>query len=192
MYLKESYGDAVIFPVDGRFDFNSYDDQYSFDVVGAMENFAFSTPQRHVQSSTPMPSQSSQARRPLCTVKATRTRADLGTNGRPSNSHRHNQHAFINLYSEEEACVTFELSKIKLEMQDESLMLVGSNGLAYADQEKTKGIHSQRALNTKYLENIFFESDKKNLPNGMLRLRESNRLISDELFLQRKSPRSGI
>ena len=52
--------------------------------------------------------------------------------------------AHINLYVEEEACITNIQLKVRKEMTDKKLAIVGANGLVILDQEATRG-------NPKYL-----------------------------------------
>ena len=57
----------------------------------------------------------------------------------------HNFTAHINLYvEEEEACITNIQLKVRKEMTDKKLAIVGANGLVILDQEATRG-------NPKYL-----------------------------------------
>ena len=64
------------------------------------------------------------SRRALACVKI--VRAGLDNNGKPSNLRLHNHTVHVNIYSEEQACVTFLLHKIRDEMVEEDLVLVGS------------------------------------------------------------------
>ena len=56
----------------------------------------------------------------------------------------HNFTAHITLYVEEEACITNIQLKVRKEMTDNKLAIVGANGLVILDQEATRG-------NPKYL-----------------------------------------
>ena len=45
----------------------------------------------------------------------------------------------INIYNENEACVSHIQERVGEEMGDQSLLLVGSNGLMFFDQGATRG-----------------------------------------------------
>ena len=60
----------------------------------------------------------------LASVKI--VRAGLYNKGKPSNLRLHNHTVHVNVYSEEQACVTYLLHKIRDEMVEEDLVLVGS------------------------------------------------------------------
>ena len=45
----------------------------------------------------------------------------------------------INICNENEACVSQIQERVREEMEDQSLLLVGSNGLMFFDQEATRG-----------------------------------------------------
>ena len=77
------------------------------------------------------------SRRALACV--TIVRADLDNNGKPSNLRLHNHTVHVNIYSEEQACVTYLLHKIREEMVEEDLVLVGASGLVIYDQDGTRG-----------------------------------------------------
>ena len=97
---------------------------------------------RNVQS-TPAPVSSTPwssrvARRiALATLKV--ARADLNSNGKPTNMNYHNLTVHINLYVEEEACITNIQLKVQEEMADNKLVIVGANGLVIPNQEVTRG-----------------------------------------------------
>lgn len=74
----------------------------------------------------------------LATVKV--IRADVADNGKPSNVLLHNLAAHVNLYTEEEATVGHITHKVREEMGNDNLILVGTNGLTIYDQEGTRGI----------------------------------------------------
>ena len=74
---------------------------------------------------------------PLATVNV--VKADLGITGRPSNLHKNNMSVHINIYNENEACVSHIQERVRDEMGDQSLLLVESNGLIFFDQEATRG-----------------------------------------------------
>ena len=76
-------------------------------------------------------------RRALTVVKV--VKADVGNNGKPTNMHAHNMSVYINIYNEEQATVSHILQKIREEMGNDDLILVGPNGLIYHDQEGTRG-----------------------------------------------------
>ena len=77
------------------------------------------------------------SRRALACVTIVRT--DLDNNGKPSNLILHNHTVHVNIYSEEQACVTYLLHKIREEMVEEDLVLVGLSGLVIYDQDGTRG-----------------------------------------------------
>jgi len=143
LYLKEAYGDCVEFSDnDGKFDLNEYQDQHNFDVMGTrLNNFRTPPlPTSQIASSSSVSSSQSSRRSsvpPLAKVKV--TRADIGPNGKPSNIHLHNLHVHINIYSEADACIAYIQEKVRDEMIDPSLTLVGTSGLTYHDNDGTKG-----------------------------------------------------
>ena len=77
------------------------------------------------------------SRRALAYVKI--VRGDLDNNRKPSNLRSHNHTVHVNMYREEQACVTYLLHKIREEMVKEDLVLVGSFGLVIYDQDGTRG-----------------------------------------------------
>ena len=77
------------------------------------------------------------SRRALVCVKI--VRADLDNKGKPSNLRLHNYTLHVNIYSEEQACVTYLLHKIREEMVEEDLVLAGASGLVIYDQDATRG-----------------------------------------------------
>ena len=105
-------------------------------------NFA-STPNASAIASTPNAStvttrtSRNLSRRALACAKI--VRADLDNNGKPSNLRLHNHTVHVNIYSEEQACVTNLLHKIREEMVEEDLVLVGLSGLVIYDQDGTRG-----------------------------------------------------
>ena len=101
----------------------------------------------NVASSTPRPNQRGFARRALASVKV--VRADLDPQGKPNNFQLHNHTVHVNIYQEEQACVTYILSKIREEMQMEDLVLVGTSGLVLYDQEGTRGMQNWILKETK-------------------------------------------
>ena len=60
-------------------------------------------------------------------------------NGKPSNLRLHNHTVHVNIYREDQACVTYLLHKICEEMVEEDLVLVGSSGLVIYEQDGTRG-----------------------------------------------------
>ena len=145
MYLQEAYGDCVEFPGDdGKFDIENYVEGHNFTVNGS------TTPGRDV----------GELANPKCTIyscsslfntlifKVARrialatlkvARADLNSNGKPTNINYHNLTAHMNLYIEEEACITNIQLKVREEMADNKLVITGANGLVILDQEATRG-----------------------------------------------------
>ena len=73
---------------------------------------------------------------PLATVKI--VKADLEITGRPSNLHKYDMSVHINIYNENEPCVSHIQEIVREEMGDQSLLHVGSNGLMFFDQEATR------------------------------------------------------
>ena len=134
---------------DGKFDIENYVEGHNFTVNG----FPVATSnvgewQMPNTQSTPAPVSSTPTssrvprRIPLATLKV--VRPDLGSNGKPKNMNYHNFTAHINLYVEEEACITNIQLKVRKEMTDNKLAIVGANGLVILDQRATRG-------NPKYL-----------------------------------------
>ena len=76
------------------------------------------------------------SRRALACAKI--VRADLDNNGKPSNLRLHNHTFHVIIYSEEQACVTYLLHKIREEMVERDLVFVGSSGLVIYDQARGK------------------------------------------------------
>ena len=143
--MQEAYGDCVEFPGDdGKFDIENYVQGHNFTVNGS------TTPASNVGewqtrnaqstsapvSSTPTSSRVA-PRIPLATLKV--VRADLNSNGKSTNMNYHNLTAHINLYIEEEVCITNIQLKVRKEMADNKLVIVGANGLVILDQEATRG-----------------------------------------------------
>lgn len=93
-----------------------------------------------IQSSQPQTSQPhpNHRQQSLATVKI--VRAELGINGKPTNMHVYNKILHINIWKEEDACVFFIQSKVREELRNDNLVLVGSSGLALTDQDGTRGI----------------------------------------------------
>ena len=131
---------------DGRFEIDQYADGHNFSVNGtpivAANNGASEwrtpNPQSAPAATTSTPLSSRGLRRtPLASLKI--IRADLNSNGKPSNMSYHNLIAHINIYSEEDACISFIERKVREEMACENLKVVGAGGLVILDQEGTRG-----------------------------------------------------
>ena len=91
--------------------------------------------------STPSTSRTVPKRSPLVCVKV--IRADIGESGKPYNMNFYNMVAHINLYNEGEANVNFIKTKVREEMADIDLTIVGSNGLEILHQDGTQGESSK-------------------------------------------------
>ena len=63
----------------------------------------------------------------------------MGFNGKPYNQHFRNTSVHVVINSETEANAPFILRKVREQMGDNSLVLVGVNGLTFEDQEGTAG-----------------------------------------------------
>ena len=63
----------------------------------------------------------------------------MDNNGKPLNLRLHNDTVHVNIYSEEQACVTYFLHKIRQEMVEEDLVLAEAFGLVIYDQGGTRG-----------------------------------------------------
>jgi len=141
VYIQEAYGDRVEFPLDdGKFELNDYGDAHSFVVNGSLvsQGAGDSIWRTPVAASSSATSSAVQTRKtPLATLKI--IRADIGSNGKPTNLNFHNLTAHINLYNEEDANVSFINKKTCTEMGDDSLVLTGANGLLILDQDGTRG-----------------------------------------------------
>ena len=131
----------------GVFQLDAFPDLTAFIVLSeeprvVQANFA-STPNTSSIASTPNTStittrpSKTLSRAVLAWVKI--VRADLDNNGKPSNLRLHNHTVHVNIYSEEQACVTYLLYKIREEMAKEDLVLVGSFELVIYDQDGTRG-----------------------------------------------------
>lgn len=132
--MKETYGSGLEFPDDnGCFQITDYPDRTIFNTVED------STPPLILSETSASSSQipSTPRRRALAVVKV--FRADLGNNGKPCNFHSHNLTVHVNIYNNNQACVTYIMEKVREEMQNETLKLVGTNGLVFYDQEGTQG-----------------------------------------------------
>ena len=128
----------------GKFEIENYVEGHNFPVNGS------TTPANNVREwqtrsaqSTPTPVSSTPTssrvawRIPLATIKV--VRADLNSNGKPTNMNYHNLTAHINLYIEEEACLKNIQLKVREEMADNKLVIVGANGLIILDQKAARG-----------------------------------------------------
>ena len=133
----------VEFPSDdGSFQLMNFPDKTRFTVTtgedqstsASISSFYPAVPQVAATSSSQTPQSQ---RRPLATVKI--VRADIGTSGKPSNIIVHNLNIFVNIYSEHQANIGYISQKVREEMGDDELILVGPNGLVYYDQEGTRG-----------------------------------------------------
>ena len=106
--MKEVFGDNVEFSDDtGTFDLNLYPDQTEFEVLSNSTLFNFRKPSTPQISQNVTTSQAACGRRfvsPLAIVKV--VKADLEITGRPSNLHKYNMSVHINIYNENEACVS--------------------------------------------------------------------------------------
>ena len=117
-----------------------YPDRTEFEVLSNSATFNFRQPSVPQTPQNITTSQAASGRRlasPLATVKV--VKADLGITGRPSNFHKYNMSVHINIYNKSEACVSHIQERVREEMGDQSLLLVGSNGLMFFDQEATRG-----------------------------------------------------
>ena len=117
-----------------------YPDRTKFEVLSNSALFNFRQPSTLQISQNVTTSQATSGRRfasPLATIKV--VKADLEITGRPSNLHKYNMSVHINIHNENEACVSHIQERVREEMGDQSLLLVGSNGLMFFDQEATRG-----------------------------------------------------
>jgi len=130
---------------DGKFVLNEYGDQHNFEVMGSLAptGFNFRTPTPSSSSQMPSSSSTQQSSRrsvtaPLATVKV--VRADIGDNGKPSNLLLHNLHVHINIYHDVDACISYVQEKVRDEMNNNTLCLVGTSGFLYQDNDGTRGM----------------------------------------------------
>ena len=120
-----------------------YPDLTEFEVLSNSALFNFRQPSTPQISQNVTTSQAASRRRfasPLATVKV--VKANLGITGRPSNVHKYNKYNMsmhINIYNKNEACVNHKQERVREEMGDQSLLLVGSNELRFFGQEATRG-----------------------------------------------------
>ena len=124
LYLKETFGSLIEFlNEDGIFHLDAFPDLTSFIILSeeprvVQANFA-RTPNASAIASTPNTStittraSRNLSRRALACVNIVQT--DLDNNGKPSNSRLHNHTVHGNTCSEEQACVTYLLHKIREE-----------------------------------------------------------------------------
>ena len=101
---------------------------------GNRGNFDFRTPESQSSHIPAITASSGNAATPRSlAVKV--VRADLNKNGKPR---KHNLNYHINIYNKTDACVSYILERVKDEMKDTTLKLVGSTGLTIFDQFGTK------------------------------------------------------
>ena len=133
---------SVEFPAeDGSFLLLEYADMTKFR-ISTGEDPIINSQRQQIYHQPPHASFNNQspARRPIAVVKV--IRADIGPNGKPTNFIMHNLSAHVNIYSENQANVSYLLEKVHAEMGDNQLLLVGPNGLVYHDQEGTRGTYN--------------------------------------------------
>ena len=111
-----------------------------FEVLSNSPKFNFQQPFTPETSQNVTTSQAASGRRlvsPLATVKV--VKVDLVITGRPSNLNKYNMLVHINIYNDSEACIGHIQERVREEMRYQWLLLVGSNGLMFFDQEATRG-----------------------------------------------------
>ena len=131
----------------GEFELAEYPDRSVFNVIvtgDQTSNASISPPNDFRTPSTPNTSASTTTsssttprRRILAVVKV--IRADIGMDGKPTNFHGHNLSVHVNIYNDDQACIPYIEGKIREEMEDEDLVLVGPSGLIIYDQDGTRG-----------------------------------------------------
>ena len=139
MYLKEPFGpsiefskEAERFPLDAFPDFTAFIDlPEKARVVQA--NFA-GTPNA---STITTRASRNLSRHALTCVKV--VRADFDNDENPSNLRLHNHTNHVNIYSKEQACVTYFLHKIRREMVEKDFVFVTASGLVIYNQDDTRG-----------------------------------------------------
>ena len=147
--MKENGGDRIEFANNnGEFELNDYNDRSIFSLIVDNDDSATGganpsvSPSSNTGNASQLGATVRAASTPLkrhCLTTVKVVRADIGSNGKPCNFHFHQSTAHINIYSEEQACVDYITSKVRSEMGDETLVLVGPNGLLYYDQDGTRG-----------------------------------------------------
>ena len=142
IYLKERFGYALEFPnADNAFELRTYEHNHDFMMLrnyNGGEPLNQSSPLPWTPPPLPTPETSSQSRlSPLATVKV--AKPDLGFSGKPYNQYFHNTSVHVVTNSETEANARFILRKVREQMCDNSLVLVGVNGLTSKDQGGTTG-----------------------------------------------------
>ena len=148
LYLKEAFGPSIEFPNEaGVFQLDAFPDLTAFMVLSeeplVVQANVTSTSNASAIASIPNASKITTrasrnlSRRALACVKI--VRADLDNKGKASNLRLHNHTVHVNIYSEEQACVTNLLHKIRKEMVEEDLVVVESSGLVIYDQDGTRG-----------------------------------------------------
>ena len=80
--------------------------------------------------------QSGTPRKALATVKI--VKAEIGANRKPIVMHQA-EIALVRIFAEEDANVNYIERKVRQEMDDNTLLIVGATGLRYTDQEGTRG-----------------------------------------------------
>ena len=128
-----------------------YSDRTEFEVLSHSATFNFrqpSTPQTSQNVTTSQAASGKRLASPLATVQV--VKGNLGITGRPSNLHKYNMSVHINIYNENEACVSHTQERVREEMEDKLLLLVGSNGLMFFDQEATRGKLIKVLYSTKF------------------------------------------
>ena len=63
----------------------------------------------------------------------------MDNNGKPSNLRLHNHTVHVNIYSQEQVCVTYLLHKTGEEWIEGDIVLMGSSGLVSHDQDSARG-----------------------------------------------------
>ena len=115
LYLKEAFGPSIEFPNEaGVFQLDAFPDLTAFIVLSeeprvVQANFASTPNASAITSITNKSTITTRASRNLsrrALACVTIVRADLDNNGKPSNLRLHNHTVHVNIYSEEEACIT--------------------------------------------------------------------------------------
>ena len=148
LYLKEAFGPSIEFPNNaGVFQLDAFPDLTAFMVLleepSVVQANVTTTSNASTVASIPNVSKITTrasinlSRRASACVKI--IRAHLGNSGKPLNLRLHNHTVHVNIYSEERACVTYLLYKIRDEMVEEDFLLVGASELIIYEQDGSRG-----------------------------------------------------
>ena len=133
-----------------------YPDRTKFEVLSNSALFNFRQPFTLQISQNVTTSQATSGRRfasPLATIKV--VKADLEITERPSNLHKYNMSVHINIHNENEACVSHIQERVREEMGDQWLLLVGSNGLMFLTKRQLEVSELAKVLHSTEFQHLY-------------------------------------